>query len=148
MVTAIVGIGMTLSALVIQGVASTLGGEAIEGLITRRALGAHVGSNAVAVLLLILMLLAGHLAQIALWAVAFAAAGEFEELSPAFYHSAVNYTTLGYGDIIMSPRWRLLGPLEAASGMLAFGWSTAVIVAVVIRLGRIRHDGQYGGSSA
>jgi len=45
--------------------------------------------------------------------------------APAFYHSAVNYTTLGYG-LVVSPRWRLLGPLEATSGTLAFGWSTAV----------------------
>ena len=38
----------------------------------------------------------------------------------------------------MSPHWRLLGPQEAASGILAFGWSTAVIVTVVIRLVRYR----------
>ena len=56
------------------------------------------------------------------------------EFAVAFYQSAVNYTTLGYGDIVMSPRWRLLGPMEAANGTLAFGWSTAVIVTVVIRL--------------
>lgn len=60
----------------------------------------------------------------------------------AFYHSAVNYTTLGYGDIVMSPRWRLLGPQEAASGTLAFGRSTAVVVTVVIRLFRYRHLAQ------
>ena len=46
------------------------------------------------------------------------------EFAVAFSHSAVNYTTLGYGDIVMSPHWRLLGPLEAASGTLAFGWSS------------------------
>ncbi len=60
----------------------------------------------------------------------------------------VNYTTLGYGDIVMSPRSRLLGPLEAVSGTLAFGWSTAIIVAVVIRLVRVRHRAELrrGGS--
>jgi len=52
----------------------------------------------------------------------------------ACYHSAVNYTTLGYGDIIMSPSWRLLGPLEAASGILIFGVSTAMIFAAIVRL--------------
>lgn len=51
-------------------------------------------------------------------------------------------TTLGYGDIVMSPRWRLLGPQEAASGTLAFGRSTAVVVTVVIRLFRYRHLAQ------
>src|SRR4030095_11415188 len=71
-------------------------------------------------------------------ATVFFAVGEFESFAVAFYHSAVNYTTLGYGDIVMSPRWRLLGPQEAVSGRLAFGWSTEAIVAAVIRLARYR----------
>jgi hypothetical protein len=51
---------------------------------------------------------------------------------------AVNETTLRYGDRVMSDRWRLLGPQEAVSGTLAFGWSTAAIVTLVIRLFRHR----------
>ena len=43
----------------------------------------------------------------------------------------VNYTTLGYGDIIPVARWRLLGPLTAMNGVLLFGWSTAVIYHVL-----------------
>ena len=39
---------------------------------------------------------------------------------------------LGYGDIVMSERWRLLGPLEAANGILMFGVSTAVMTAAVM----------------
>ena len=80
------------------------------------------------------LLLAAHLAEIGLWAVLFALCGEFSELGAAYYHSAVNYTTLGYGDVIMSPAWRLLGPLEATSGMLMFGVSTAIVFAVIQRL--------------
>jgi Ion channel len=78
--------------------------------------------------------LAAHLVEIALWAVLFVICGEFPELGAAFNHSAVNYTTLGYGDVIMTPSWRLLGPLEAANGMLMFGVSTAMIFAVIQRL--------------
>jgi hypothetical protein len=37
------------------------------------------------------------------------------DYATAFYHSAVNFTTLGYGDIVMPPGWRLLSPLEAAN---------------------------------
>jgi len=139
MVMVMIGIGMTLSALVIQAVATAAGAETISALLARRVVGAHLWSNALAMLALLAMLMTGHMAQIAIWAIAFVAAGEFAQFPVAFYHSAVNYTTLGYGDIVMSPRWRLLGPLEAASGSLAFGWSTAVIVAIVIRLNRIRH---------
>jgi Ion channel len=75
-----------------------------------------------------------HLIEIALWAVLFVICGEFQELGIAYYHSAVNYTTLGYGDITMTPSWRLLGPLEAADGALMFGVSTAMIFAVIVRL--------------
>ena len=75
-----------------------------------------------------------HLIEIALWAVLFVVCGEFQEFGFAYYHSAVNYTTLGYGDLIMTPSWKLLGPLEAADGALMFGVSTAMIFAVIQRL--------------
>ena len=71
-----------------------------------------------------------HLIEIALWAGLFVVCGEFQEFGTAYYHSAVNYTTLGYGDLIMSPSWKLLGPLEGADGALMFGVSTAMIFAV------------------
>jgi Ion channel len=90
------------------------------------------------VALIILFALAGHLIEIALWAVLFLVCGEFHEFGTAYYHSAVNYTSLGYGDVIMSPRWRLLGPLEAADGILLFGVSTAMIFGVILRLTQAR----------
>jgi len=146
MMALLVGIGVTVSALVVQGTAAVLGVEAINALMARRAAGT-VWRNGLATLMLIMILLTGHLAQMAVWALAFMAAGEIGTFAVAFYHSAVNYTSLGYGDIIMSPRWRLLGPQETANGTLAFGWSTAAIVTVVIRLVRHRHRVQVGRES-
>ena len=78
--------------------------------------------------------LVAHLVAVAVWAELFLLCGEFHEFGSAYYHSAVNYTTLGYGDVVMSPAWRLLGPLEAAAGMLMFGLSTAMVFAVIQRL--------------
>jgi hypothetical protein len=83
------------------------------------------------VVLAMLATLSAHLIEIALWAEVFVLCGEFPYFGSAYYHSAVNYTTLGYGDLIMTPRWRLLGPLEAANGMLLFGVSTAMVFALV-----------------
>jgi Ion channel len=77
---------------------------------------------------------AAHLIEIALWAALLVLCGEFQDFATAYYHSAVNYTTLGYGDLIMSPAWKLLGPIEAADGALMFGVSTAMIFAVATRL--------------
>lgn len=82
--------------------------------------------------------LIAHLLEVLLWAMIFAFCGEFTQLTTAFYHSAMNYTTLGYGDVIMSPSWKIFGPLEAADGMLMFGVSTAMIFAVIQVLIQIR----------
>jgi hypothetical protein len=47
------------------------------------------------------------------------------------YFAFVNYTTLGYGDVVPVARWQLLGPITAMNGVLLFGWSTAVIFEVL-----------------
>src|SRR4030095_10297657 len=78
--------------------------------------------------------LLAHLLEIGVWAALVMLCGEFPAFATAYYHSAVNYTTLGYGDLIMTPPWRLLGPLEAATGMLMFGVSSALVFAVIQRL--------------
>ena len=89
----------------------------------------------VAILMAVTLIAAiGHLLQMALWAAAFVGCGEFRDFETAFYFSAVNYTSLGYGDIILSERWRLLGPLEAMTGVLLFGLSAATVFAVMSRL--------------
>jgi hypothetical protein len=77
-----------------------------------------------------LMLVIGNLVQVGIWAQLFRILGEFDGFGTAFYHSAVNFATLGYGDIVMSERHRLLGPLEAINGVLMIGVSTAALMAV------------------
>jgi hypothetical protein len=81
-----------------------------------------------------MLLLAVHLAEIGLWALVLERCGEFSNFGAAYYHSAVNYTTLGDSAFAMSARWRLLAALEAGNGMLMFGVSTAAIFAVIQRL--------------
>ena len=76
-----------------------------------------------------LLLVVGNLAQVALWAVLFQLVGEFEYFDAAFYHSAVNFSTLGYGDIVMSQQHKLLGPIQAINGVLMIGVSTAALMA-------------------
>jgi hypothetical protein len=96
--------------------------------------GVHFWMNVSIVAGATLLAFAAHLAEIALWALVFVLCGEFPDFAAALYHSAENYTTLGYGDVVMSPSWRLLGPLEAADGMLMFGVSTGIIFAVISHL--------------
>ncbi len=86
----------------------------------------------------LLVLFAGHLAQIAIWAGLFMSLGEFEDFLTAFYHSTVNFSSLGYGDIVMSEDWRLLGAIEASNGVLMFGLSTGALIATMTNLFRRR----------
>ena len=86
----------------------------------------------------ILLAMVAHLIEIALWAIVFLLCGEFADFGTAYYHSAVNFTTLGYGDVLLSPHWRMLGPLEAATGMLMFGVSTAQVFTIILRLVQTR----------
>ena len=85
---------------------------------------------------ILLLLLIGHLLQMAVWAAGFIRCGEFSDMRTAFYHSSVNYAALGYGDIVMSEKWRLLGGLEAAVGVMMFGVSAALLFSV---LGKLTH---------
>lgn len=100
--------------------------------------GSVVSNNLGIFVLAITFAFVAHLTEIALWAGLFVICGEFKTFELAYYHSAVNYTTLGYGDLIMTPSWKLLGPLEAADGALMFGVSTAMIFAIAQRLMRAK----------
>lgn len=103
------------------------------------------GSDTGILVLVLVVLFAGHLVQIAIWAFLFVRIGEFTEFETAFYHSTVNFATLGYGDIVMSERWRLLGALQAASGVLMFGLSTSALFAVMTNIfRRSRHRADSG----
>jgi hypothetical protein len=90
--------------------------------------------DVILVMLFTLLALAAHSAEIALWALSFVLCGEFPNFAAALYYSGNTYTTLGDSTTVLSARWRMLGPIEAADGMLMFGVSTAIIFAVIHRL--------------
>jgi hypothetical protein len=75
-----------------------------------------------------------HLFEIAVWAAFYVWAGAMADLPSALYFSAVTYTTTGYGDLVLPQEWRLLGGIEALTGILMCGWSTGFFFAVVSRM--------------
>jgi hypothetical protein len=75
-------------------------------------------------------MVAVHLVEITVWGVYYAAQGAMPDLAAALYFSAVTYTTTGYGDLVLPARWRLVGAVEALTGILMCGWSTGFFVAV------------------
>ena len=81
----------------------------------------------------VLVLMAAHTLEVIVWASVYFIAGAAPARAGLVYFAFVNYTTLGYGDIIPIERWQLLGPITAMNGVLLFGWSTAVIFEVLRR---------------
>ena len=88
--------------------------------------------------LTIMLLMGAHIIEIGLWGVAFVLLHAVEPPDAAFYFAFVSYTTLGYGDVLASSAWRLLGPIAAMNGILLSGWSTAVIMHMMSEVAR-RH---------
>jgi voltage-gated potassium channel len=78
-------------------------------------------------------IIALHLSHIVLWT-AFYHWQCFPSWETALYFSAASYTTVGYGDVVLSPRWRILGPVESGVGVLMSGLSVSVLFAIMTRL--------------
>lgn len=74
------------------------------------------------------LLVLGNLGQVGVWGMVFMWLGEFQNFQDAYYHSAVNFATLGYGDIVMSEAHRILGPVQAINGVIMIGVSTAALM--------------------
>jgi len=75
-----------------------------------------------------------HLVEITVWALFYAWKGGIPDLQSALYFSAVTYTTTGYGDIVLPEVWRLVGGVEALTGILMCGWSTGFFFTIVSRM--------------
>jgi len=81
-----------------------------------------------------------HLLEIALWGLFYGWTRALPDLPSALYFSSVTYTTVGYGDLVLPPRWRLVGGVEALTGILMCGWSTGVFFSVLARLHATRRE--------
>lgn len=79
------------------------------------------------------VLMAAHFAEVFVWSFAYLIVSAAPPGTDLIYFAFVNYTTLGYGDVMPVERWNLLGSMTAMNGVLMFGWSTAVIFEVLRR---------------
>jgi voltage-gated potassium channel Kch len=106
---------------------------------TASASAPHPGADslwrkATVVAALVVGLLAVHLVEASLWSLTYIVIGAIEDMEKALYFSIVTFTTLGYGDVVPGEGWRVLAALQAAVGILVFGWSTALMVALITRI--------------
>jgi hypothetical protein len=124
-------LGLTAITVIIHGVGALAAGRRVVGLWARREdpprwLGAELLMAQLVGALLLL-----HLAEAIVWAIFFVLIGALPDLETAAYFSLTSYTTVGYGDVVLPAAWRLLGPIEAAVGVLMLGWSTGILVVVI-----------------
>jgi Ion channel len=134
----LVGFGATLGTMVVHGLVVHTIVMQMRRDLQRGRLGARLWVNLTFITSTTLLTLAGHVLEVVLWAFVFDLCGGVAGFSAAFYCSAGSYTTLGSAGVVLSPHWKLLGPLEAAVGLLMFGVSTALIFAVIQRLIQVR----------
>ena len=75
-----------------------------------------------------------------IWALCFRSLGIFVTMEAAVYFALVSYTTLGYGDILLTHEWRILGGMAAANGLLNIGLLTALLVEALrhVRLSQLQ----------
>ena len=91
------------------------------------------------------VLMAAHTLEVLIWSFAYAIVSAAPDGTNLVDFAFVNYTTLGYGNVVPLDRWRLLGPMTAMNGVLMFGWSTALIFEVLQRT--IERHGSFASSS-
>jgi voltage-gated potassium channel Kch len=82
----------------------------------------------------VVMMFLASVLEVLVWAITYLALNAIQDFEQAFYFSMVTFTTLGYGDVVLAERWRLLSSFEAANGIIMFGWTTAIVIAAVQRI--------------
>ncbi|MEY3080301.1 MAG: hypothetical protein RJA94_286 [Pseudomonadota bacterium] len=90
-------------------------------------------ANTATIVICVLFVMSVQTVNVWVWATTFYLVGVFQDFEPSLYFSLVTFSTLGFGDIILDEKWRLLSGLTAANGLLSFGWSTAYMVELVRR---------------
>jgi Ion channel len=136
----LLGLPMTLLCLVVQVLTAYWAVRNYARRTERAGRPVTLVAGAVPLMNAMLVMMLGNFLQIVLWGVLFVALGEFSELYEAIYHSAVNYASLGYGDIVMSAPWKMLGPLEALNGVVMLGMTGAAVMAILQQMYREQHD--------
>ena len=74
------------------------------------------------------------------WAVVYRLLGASPDLKSAALYSLEAMTSYGHENLFLAPHWRMLGALEALSGWILFGLTTAFLFAVIQRAWPDTHE--------
>lgn len=124
------GASMIVVTTVIQGLFSLYGVERLQDHLKRHPTRSRLRST-FKLSLFVLWLFLAMVTEVWAWALLYIGLGALKSFEKAVYFSTVTFTTLGFGDITLEEKWRLLSSFEAANGLLMFGWSTALVFVAV-----------------
>jgi polyferredoxin len=128
----LIGAALVAATAVIQASFMLVGLRALERLRTAERTFTHHHATLIIVSFVLFMFLAVVI-DVWLWATVYLAVGALGSFEEALYFSTASFTTIGYGDVVLAREWRLLSSFEGANGMIIFGWTTALVIAVIQR---------------
>ncbi|MES2561583.1 MAG: potassium channel family protein [Pseudomonadota bacterium] len=128
----LIGAALVGATVIIQAGFMLVGLRALEWLRTAERTFSHHHATFVIVSFVLFMFLAVVI-DVWIWALVYWKLGAITSFEEALYFSTTSFTTIGYGDVVLTRDWRLLSAFEGANGMIIFGWTTALVIAVIQR---------------
>ncbi|VAV97953.1 hypothetical protein MNBD_ALPHA06-1069 [hydrothermal vent metagenome] len=101
--------------------------------------GQHFAKPSVVIVLVVFGLFAAHSVEIWMYALLYDLLGLFDTFETSLYFSTSTFTTVGFGEVVAGPKWRLLTAIESANGFILIGWSTAFLIGLTARLRAVEH---------
>lgn len=134
----VLGTSIIAATVIIHTLGLIILSASMNRMIANFALHRHSFGKTVAMVSSVLGLFLIHTVEVWGWALVYLVIGVLDTFGDALYFSATTFSTLGYGDVTLDHRWRLLSALEGVSGFLLIGWSTAYLVGASTRYGPFR----------
>ncbi|MGB8148812.1 MAG: hypothetical protein WCB21_15245 [Azonexus sp.] len=100
----------------------------------RVMLGPHGFARTAVIIGVVAILLVTHFGGVAVWATFYYVNDMIRDMSHAMNYSFNSYTTMGASGIVLPKGWVGFGNFESMTGMLMFGWSTAVLADIIGKL--------------
>ena len=125
-----VGLGMMVLTIIIHALFMVGGAKAARWCQSHFRIAGKETVKAIILSLLTVWMFLAIVLEVLIWALVYMfnpLITTLPDLETAFYFSMVTFTTLGFGDVVLTGQWRTLASIQAANGVIIFGWTTALI---------------------
>ena len=138
----VIGVALLVATTSVHSVCTWLSLRTVSVIHARELVRRSVFAQVALIAGLVVLLFFAALFESTLWAWTYLAVGALGTFEEAFYFSNVTFSTLGFGDLTLGEDWRLLSSFQAANGTILFGWSTALVFALVQAIVQVRASEQ------